>query len=229
MLALLLIEELTLSVSYLYLIPTWNGYMLPFGTRSSKGAQQGTSRKFLASWGRKIVGDTYLNISCPFRTVPTVVAVDDLNPFDGICYAVVRSKPRITLILCVTEVPHTQSINRACVTINAKGSMVWFVGRWLGRCHRGQFFTYEVGVIDMLDKSQNCERFWNKKSIFVWIRVKEAQHRSKWPKIVRLAIWDPSGPLWDTDMPVMLGHFWPQNGPFLSILFAWTIPSKLLN
>ena len=88
--------------------------MLSCGARSREGAQQGTARELLVCRGWKIFRDAHLNISDTFPTA--VVAVEDINPFDGKCLAEVQSKPRIRVILCMT---YFSSVG---VPINAVGS-----------------------------------------------------------------------------------------------------------
>ena len=88
--------------------------MLPISSRSREGAKQGTPPKLIVCRGGKLFGDAHLNI---FGTFPTaVVAVEDINPVDGKCLAVVNSKPRIKIAPCVTH------FTRACDPINAVGS-----------------------------------------------------------------------------------------------------------
>ena len=88
--------------------------MLPISCRSKEGAQPGTSPKLMVCRGREAFGDAYLNISGTFSTA--VVAVEDINPVDGKCLAVVNSKPRIKVSPCVTH------FTSACDPINAVGS-----------------------------------------------------------------------------------------------------------
>ena len=88
--------------------------MLSSGARSREGAEQGASRELLVYRGWKFFGDAHLNISDTFPTA--VVAVEDINPVDGKCLAEVQCKPRVTVILCVTN------FASVCDPINTVGS-----------------------------------------------------------------------------------------------------------
>ena len=101
---------------------TWDcDYILSFSGWSSITAQQGSSKKLLTARGRKLFGDAHLNIS---TTAPTAFSsVEDLDPINGKCSAIVNGKPGIELFGCVANSknisnPYHPKIITSCVPVN---------------------------------------------------------------------------------------------------------------
>ena len=82
-------------------------------------AEESAAKEHLAARSWKLVRNADINISSPSSTACD--SVENLDPVDGDCFAVVNSNPGCTFIVCMAHIRTMPSIWTLCVSINALG------------------------------------------------------------------------------------------------------------